>query len=94
MQASNIEMQAKRIRLRLRGIANGRNAAQSRAKFQNRLFGVLPDGSPKTRADDPAFVGMLTVTVVEFTPTCTLAGVTEHVVPLGAPEQEKEAVPV
>jgi hypothetical protein len=93
MQVSNIEMQAKRIRRRLRGVANGRNAAQSRAKVQNRLVGAS-GGSPKTRADDPALVGMLTVTVVEFIPTCTLAGITEHVFPLGSPEQDKEAVPV
>lgn len=95
IRVSNAKMQAKvRIRRRLRGAANGRTAATRRAKFQNRFTGVFPAGSAKRKAADPALVGMLTVTAVVFTPTCKLAGVTEHVVPLGAPEQDSETVPV
>jgi len=83
-----------RSRRRLRESANGKNAARITAKLVNRLTDILGLGSAMIRAGHPALFGMPTVTVVVFTPTCTLGGVTEHVVPLGAPEQDNEAVPV
>ena len=51
-------------------------------------------GGDFRRADDGAVVVTVTVKGVGFTPMLIVDGVTVQVAPVGAPEQERVAVPV